>query len=399
MKHLILTLVAFFTLALHAQEKKVFVEKPGKLASQIKKEESSIKKLKISGDLLNAKDYEALKKCVNLESLDISEIKDVNLGDFYNPFPVLPSVKEIIISNKRTLIIRGDNSYLNGMPDEYKNDIIAFRKIIEEKYYVKNEIIKTTSQKFPSFEKIVIKNAFQPINFSIDVPSLLSIWFPELVISDKIRWSVSLPDGAYIIEKIEKFEDSLPQKYHILTGYYTITNEDLKYFTNLENAIFIALQSFRIDLKETPIQTFTIPKSLRFLDSDAFSFDCRGANPINIIIEESDEPLFICENGIMCEQINKIEFNRPVWIGDKAFFRCKKGKVFFNKDVEYLGKSSFEWGVDEIHFKKCPKKMADICNNETWSKMIERAYIPASEQAKFKAAGASSYFLSIIPTK
>ena len=182
MKHLFLTLVAFFTLALHAQEKKVFVEKPGKLASQIKKEESSIRKLTISGNELNAKDYEALKKCVNLESLDISEIKDVNLGDFYNPFPVLPSVKEIIISNKRTLIIRGDNSYLNGMPDEYKNDIIAFRKIIEERYYVKNEIIKTTSQKFPSFEKIVIKNAFQPINFSIDVPSLLSIWFPELVI-------------------------------------------------------------------------------------------------------------------------------------------------------------------------------------------------------------------------
>ena len=399
MKHLFLTLVAFFTLALHAQEKKVFVEKPGKLASQIKKEESSIRKLTISGNELNAKDYEALKKCVNLESLDISEVKKVNLGDFYNPFPVLPSVKEIIINDKGDIERGDDSSYLNGMPDEYKNDFIAFRKIVDNRNYVKNRIIKKIYQIIPNFEKIVIKNAFQPINFSIDLPSLLSIWFPELVISEKIRWSVSLPDGAYIIEKIEKFEDSLPQNYHLLTGLYSITNKYLKYFTNLENAIFIGRQTFMVDLEEVKIDKITIPKSLRFLDFGSFNLQGSENSTITIETEESDEPLFICNNGIIFFGfVEKMEFNRPVYLCDEAFRRCKIGKIFFNKDVEYLGKYSFYSGVEEIHFKKSPKKMGEICRG-TGSEKIKRAYIPASEQAKFKAAGATSYFLSIISTK
>ena len=371
----------------------MFVEKPGKLASQIKKEESSIKKLTISGNQLNAKDYEALKKCVNLESLDISELKDYSeIYGIFNNFPILSTLKEICIRyNQGTVDLqRGDAGYARNAPDEYKSDFTALKEITSmSRHLLDDNIIKIA----PNADKIVIKNVFLPYSLNFDAPELLKVWTPEEIRRGN-KISVSLKDGTFIYEKIKDESEILPRNYHLLNG----INVDNTEFLKFDNAIYIGLQAFYVVLKETPIRTLTIPKSIRFLDSSAVSFDCRNADPISIETEENDEPLFICNGGLFCASIDQIVFNRPVYLCDEAFRQSKIGKVFFNKDVEYLGKYSFYGGVEEMHFKKSPKKMDEICRS-TGSEMIKRAYIPASEQAKFKAAGASSYFLSIISTK
>lgn len=373
----------------------MFVEKPGKLASQIKKEESSIKKLTISGNQLNAKDYEALKKCVNLESLDISELKDYHgiYGIGFDGFPVLSTLKEICIRYRdRTKDLkRGDAGEARNAPDEYKSDFTALNEITSmSRHLLDDAIIKIA----PNADKIVIKNVFLPYSLNFDAPELLKVWTPEEIRRGN-KISVSLNDGTFIYEKIKDESEILPRNYHLLNGNVNVDNTE---FLKFDNAIYIGQQAFYTVLKDTPIRTLTIPKSIHFLDFHAVSFDCRNANPISIETEESDEPLFICNGGLFCASIDQIVFNRPVYLCDEAFRQSKIGKVFFNKDVEYLGKYSFYGGVEEMHFKKSPKKMDEICRS-TGSEMIKRAYIPASEQAKFKAAGASSYFLSIISTK
>ena len=369
-----------FSIFLQAQEEqKVFVQKEGKLGSQIK-DAKNVKKLTISGAKLNQKDFQALTKCTSLEYLDISGVEGIwdKIAFKSSDCQPLPQLKELTIKYyKPTDLKSSADGYYDNIQEPYYSDLIIFNNIRD----IYDQVSKL-KEFAPNIKQCTIKNITEPCNLSFETPEKLIIWNKR---SNGFKTAISLQEGAAYYEAIDNDELSI-NDCHLIYGVGQITDPKQ---LELKNAFYIGMQSFNIDIKKIQIKEFVIPKQIRYIDYEGFNFlNGNKEEDINIIAEESDNLLRVVASGILTHgKSNKFEFNRPVYISSGAFSSSEVKQVFFNKGVEYLGKESFK-EVEEIRFKECPEKLADYIVG--YPKKIQRVYVPSSSLTKFKGLGAKN---------
>lgn len=300
----------------------------------------------------------------------------------------------------KTLIVSTDNTvdigYVNGeykdIAEAYKHDISVLHNIVEYSHYNR---VKGLLEIMPDMMKGTITKALSPQKLSIDVPQELYVWEGNKM-NGGYKMSVNLEEGSITFEKIQSDADLFPGNYHIVYGCGVISDKE---FMEMKNTIYIGGNA-GVNLGSCDISEFVIPKQLLFIDRSAFNFYGGKLNGsvkecINIVVEESETPLFINGAGIHTNgKCSKFEFNRPVYISDYAFNSDVK-ELIFNKEVEYLGKSCFK-EVEEVIFKECPEKMGQIVE---YPKKVKRAYVPASSLNQFRSMGTTSYIESIVGAK
>lgn len=392
MKKIVLMLVAFFSLATQAQEEQnVVLQKEGKLGSLIKNAKN-VKRLTISGVGLDRKDYQALSKCTSLEYLDVSGMGDYKKALRFNDYGVervtFPQLQELVVN-----MDRNDNNLTDGyhenenLPAPYNTDFIILANIGKTTRI--NNDLDVIHKLAPNIRKCTFKKITAPCSLSFNTPEWLRILDFDLI-KRGYSASISLQEGTACFEALETQIKDSRASYHIIyhiAGYI----KDPWVLGLLKDAIYIGSHVLDLALEKNQSIEFTIPKQLRYIDTQGLNF----LGNVNVKIEESDVPLVISGGGIRTEGvINKFEFNRPVYLCDNALPSFEIKELIFNDNVEYLGNNSFG-ELETVRFKECPEKMGTIVR---YPKKIQRVYVPSHSLTQFNNFGVS-YIESVIGTK
>lgn len=307
--------------------KTVELIKPGKLKSLIKKAELPfIKKLVIKGGtILNEKDYTFISKMPALEVLDLSGIDG-------NTIPAMPepntNIKELIISENMYGYERKFLSPTTG--NDYSNhaDLLSGMWDIVYSGMAEDWFGKYKEAGFAHIERIQIKGLKLDFSLPFELPSIMYMCYNE-----GLRGAI-MKDGTLLFERKDCSKD--------FKGHYVIKSHFQVEDGGLREAVYLeGVRGVRID---------TIPKNIRYLGDITTS-----------AFEEGDNTLYITDGLNLVGE--EIVFNRPVYISRPIHSKAKR--ITFEKDVEYIGKETFnlpeqrneDAPFEKFVFKKTPKKI------------------------------------------
>lgn len=329
----------------------------------------------VQGNANNVKEL----KISNSGNLSLKEIQTISRWSKVENLELI-----VTISNQPDDLTDGYHENEN-LPAPYSTDFIILDNIGKN---LPLSIFDSFLQHVPNMKKCTFKNIAVPCSLSFDVPDRLWI-YDKRIFERGFKASISLQEGAVCFEALEAQSKESLSSYHLI--YHIGYTKDPLVLGLLKDAIYIGPQALHLTLEKNQSTEFTIPKQLRYIDSQGLYL----LKNVNVKIEESDVPLVISGAGIAMEGvINKFEFNRPVYLCDSALPYSEVKELIFNDNVEYLGNKSFN-KIETVRFKECPKKMGTIVE---YPKDIQRAYVPSSSLTQFQNFGVS-YIKSIIGTK
>lgn len=357
-------------------KKIVNLTQAGTLKKQIsKKEIPQITELIIAGDL-NGDDMKYLSKLTVLKTIDITNAH-ILLFDINEITPIL-SVKKVISKANQTaytkLLQEQYEKYFNEV-DYSSFDNISSVNNDKELITYYTDIVKNNhaipylfTKLFPNIEQYEIKITEPPTQkrFVGNIPDTLLFSITSFVIpneSDReaaqcIGFQVdplllNIDNRILLREYVEQlnenadnyvqFQTDSPQLLVKESAVLLDRNVKNEYchvicdFNGKQDVLKKAICLYTSAISMFNLDQITIPKNLKYIINDRSN---AVINTKSLIIQDSDDLLFIGEQAFANSDIKKLEFNRPVYISGGAFRKAKPEEIIFNKDV-YLYKWIF----------------------------------------------------------
>ena len=357
-------------------KKIVNLTQAGTLKKQIsKKEIPQITELIISGDL-NGDDMKYLSKLTILKTIDITNAH-ILLFDINEITPIL-SVKKVISKANQTaytkLLQEQYEKYFNEV-DYSSFDNISSVNNDKELITYYTDIVKNNhaipylfTKLFPNIEQYEIKITESPtqMRFVGNIPDTLLFSITSFVIPNESDREAAQCVGFQIdplllnidnrillreyVEQLKEnadnyvqFQTDSPQLLVKESAVLLDRNVKNEYchvicdFNGKQDVLKKAICLYTSAISMFNLDQITIPKNLKYIINDRSN---AVINTKSLIIQDSDDLLFIGEQAFANSDIKKLEFNRPVYISGGAFRKAKPEEIIFNKDV-YLYKWIF----------------------------------------------------------